>query len=155
MIKKMAVAKIIMPDTHDTDGYPIKGGLMDPRMGVIDPGLRCRTCKSKMGDCPGHFGYIELARPVVHIGYAKMIYNIIRSICGECCRIMLIPEKINKYNDKLENAISQEEFENIIKEIFVESRKPKRCPYCGTDKPKIKLEKPTTIMEGTTKNYAN
>ncbi|MFO7872716.1 MAG: hypothetical protein R6U26_03720, partial [Candidatus Undinarchaeales archaeon] len=64
MIKKLAVVKIITPDTHDTDGYPIKGGLMDPRMGVIDPGLRCRTCKSKMGDCPGHFGYIKLARPV-------------------------------------------------------------------------------------------
>ena len=85
--KKMAVAKIITPDTHDTDGYPIKGGLMDPRMGVIDPGLRCRTCKGKMGDCPGHFGYIELARPVVHVGYSKMIYNILRSICGKCSRV--------------------------------------------------------------------
>ena len=42
-IREMSVAKIETPDTYDEDGYPIENGLMDPRLGVIDPSLRCRT----------------------------------------------------------------------------------------------------------------
>ena len=150
LIKKMAVAKIITPDTHDTDGYPIKGGLMDPRMGVIDPGLRCRTCKSKMGDCPGHFGYIELARPVIHVGYAKMVYNILRSICPECGRALLNDEKIAEKKEIYKNLLGgEEELEELIKNALVESRKVKKCPHCeAVINEKVKLEKPTTYMEG-------
>jgi DNA-directed RNA polymerase subunit A' len=36
---------------------------MDLNLGVIDPGLRCKTCDQKAADCPGHFGHIELAKP--------------------------------------------------------------------------------------------
>jgi DNA-directed RNA polymerase subunit A' len=150
MVKKMSIAKIITPDTHDTDGYPIKGGLMDPRMGVIDPGLRCRTCKSKMGDCPGHFGYIELARPVIHVGYIKMIYNILQSTCRECSRILLDEERISAYRKKFSEVYGGEkEFEGIIKEVLVEAKKAKKCPHCTAEQKKVKLEKPTSFYEDT------
>ncbi len=147
MMKKMAVVKIITPDTHDTDGYPIKSGLMDPRMGVIDPGLRCRTCKSKMGDCPGHFGYIELARPVIHSGYSKMVNNILRSTCKECSRVLLPQKKIDEYLEKIQNAISAEEFEEIVAEAIKDAKKKKKCPHCGETKHKVKFDKPTTFIE--------
>src|SRR3989344_5759574 len=39
MIKKMASAKIVTPELYDKEGYPVDGGLMDVRLGVIDPGL--------------------------------------------------------------------------------------------------------------------
>ena len=42
MARKMSAAKIIVPDTYDDDGYPIDGGLVDTRLGVVDPGLRCK-----------------------------------------------------------------------------------------------------------------
>jgi DNA-directed RNA polymerase subunit A' len=147
MIKKMAVVKIITPDTHDTDGYPIKSGLMDPRMGVIDPGLRCRTCKSKMGDCPGHFGYIELARPVIHSGYAKMVYNILRATCKDCGRILLPQKKIDEYNDRLKDTLRSGEFEEIVADAMKEAKKRKKCPHCEAIKHKVKLDKPTTFLE--------
>jgi len=67
-IRKMSVTKVITADTYDDDGYPIDMGLMDPRLGVIDPGLRCKTCGGRPGECPGHFGHIELASPVIHVG---------------------------------------------------------------------------------------
>ena len=67
-IRKMSAAEIITPDTYDEDGFPIEFGLMSQRLGVIDPGLRCKTCGGRMGECPGHFGHIELAAPVIHIG---------------------------------------------------------------------------------------
>ena len=40
MIKKMASAKIVTPELYDKEGYPVDGGLMDVKLGVIDPGLR-------------------------------------------------------------------------------------------------------------------
>lgn len=149
MIKKMAVVKIITPDTHDTDGYPIKAGLMDPRMGVIDPGLRCRTCKSKMGDCPGHPGFIDLARPVLHVGYTKMVYNILRATCKACSRPLIQQAKIDEYKNKIKNNLGGlEELETILSEVLKECRKAKKCPHCEEPQEKIKLDKPTTLMEG-------
>ncbi|MBQ6344617.1 MAG: hypothetical protein IJI96_00695, partial [Methanobrevibacter sp.] len=65
-IRKMSVVRVETPDTYDSDGYPIENGLMDPRLGVLDPSLRCHTCGVRGGDCQGHFGSIELARPVLH-----------------------------------------------------------------------------------------
>jgi len=66
-IKKHAVAKVVTPELYDKEGYPVDGGLMDIRLGVIDPGLRCKTCNGKLKECVGHFGYIELARPIIHV----------------------------------------------------------------------------------------
>src|SRR3989338_5487763 len=73
MIKKMASAKIVTPELYDKEGYPVDGGLMDIRLGVIDPGLRCKTCGSKLKECIGHFGYIELARPIIHVKFVNIV----------------------------------------------------------------------------------
>src|SRR3990167_8156780 len=75
MIKKMASAKIVTPELYDREGYPVDGGLMDIRLGVIDPGLKCKTCGSKLKECIGHFGYIELARPIIHINFVNIIMD--------------------------------------------------------------------------------
>ena len=44
------------------------GGLADPRLGTNDRAMKCATCAGSMSECPGHFGHIELARPVFHVG---------------------------------------------------------------------------------------
>ena len=80
MIKKMSAVKVITPELYDKEGYSVDGGLMDTHMGVIDPGLRCRPCAGKLKECSGHFGYIEFARPVVHIKYVKPILDVLRSL---------------------------------------------------------------------------
>ena len=54
-IRKMASAKIVTPELYDKEGYPVDGGLLDVRLGVIDPGLRCKTCGSRLKECIGHF----------------------------------------------------------------------------------------------------
>jgi len=96
-IRKMSVAQIVTPDTYNEDGYPIENGLMDPRLGVIDPSLRCRTCGAKGGECPGHFGSINLARPVIHVGFADTIHKILRSTCRKCGRVLLTGTEIEEY----------------------------------------------------------
>lgn len=35
-------------------------------MGTTDREYKCRTCGEDMTDCPGHFGHLELAKPVRH-----------------------------------------------------------------------------------------
>ncbi len=65
-IKRLSVIKLTVPDTYNEDGYPIDGGLLDQKLGVIDPGLICKTCGARAKTCPGHFGHLDLVRPVVH-----------------------------------------------------------------------------------------
>ena len=90
-IRKMSATKVITADTYDDDGFPIPMGLMDPRLGVIEPGLRCKTCGLRVGKdkCPGHFGHIDLAMPVIHVGLVKTIRNCLRSTCRDCGRILI------------------------------------------------------------------
>ena len=47
-IKKLSCAKIVTPELYDIDGYPVDGGLMDLRLGAVDPGVRCRTCGGRI-----------------------------------------------------------------------------------------------------------
>ena len=49
VIKEMSAVKIEQPELYDTDGFPITSGLADLRLGVVDPGLRCKTCGGTVG----------------------------------------------------------------------------------------------------------
>lgn len=150
-IRKMSVTKIVTPDTYDEDGYPIEAGLMDPRLGVIDPGLRCRSCGSKGGECQGHFGHIDIARPVIHVGFADTIHKILRSTCKECARILLTETEIVDYKERIETMLKNEEsLTNIIKEIYTVARRDK-CPHCEEEQEDIKIDKPVSIVEGNYK----
>src|SRR3712207_8092445 len=66
-VRKFSVAEITAPETYDEDGMPVQGGLMDNRLGTLEPGQKCATCGNTSAKCPGHFGHIELAEPVLHI----------------------------------------------------------------------------------------
>jgi len=87
-IRKMSSTKIIVPDTYDDDGYPIDGGLVDTKLGVVDPGLRCKTCGGRVKECPGHFGHIDMVRPVIHVEFAKHIYYVLKATCPSCFRVL-------------------------------------------------------------------
>lgn len=120
MIKKMSCAEINRAELYDNDGFPLEGGVMDPKLGVIDPGLKCRTCGKNMGSDFGHFGYTELTKPVIHVLYSKLIYKLLKMICRKCGR-----------------AISSSPTTTI-----------KKCPHCGEEQKQIKFEKPYSFLEG-------
>src|SRR3972149_6495997 len=67
VIRKYSGAEITAPETYDEDGMSVQGGLMDGRLGTLEPGQKCLTCGNTAARCPGHFGHIELAEPVLHI----------------------------------------------------------------------------------------
>ena len=150
-IRRMSVTKIVTPDTYDEDGYPIEAGLMDPRLGVIDPGLRCRSCGSKGGDCQGHFGHINLARPVVHVGFADTIHKILRSTCSECGRALLTETERIDYQDRIGSRLQNEEsITSLVKDVYTTARRDK-CPHCDTEQEDVKIDKPVSIVEGNYK----
>jgi len=150
LIKKMASAKIVTPELYDKEGYPVDGGLMDTRLGVIDPGLKCKTCGSKLKECIGHFGYIELARPIIHLKFVNVILNLLRCTCRECGRVLIPKNKIGHYITKLnkiEKDIGIERRRAKIKEIITSLKTTNKCPHCKARQGKIKVEKPTTFLE--------
>lgn len=73
-IKAMSVVHIIYPETMDEQKQlPRAQGLNDPKLGTIDRMFTCATCKEDIQVCPGHFGHIELAVPVFHVGKCCML----------------------------------------------------------------------------------
>ncbi len=123
MIRKMSAAKIIVPDTYDDDGYPIDGGLVDTRLGVVDPGLRCKTCGGTVKECPGHFGHIDLVRPIVHVEFAKHLYYVLKSTCPSCHK-MLSKKPVSREFSALEKAVETTEEEKPAKQAVPASEVP-------------------------------
>ncbi|MFH2106399.1 MAG: DNA-directed RNA polymerase subunit A' [Candidatus Micrarchaeota archaeon] len=140
MIRKMSASKILVPDTYDDDGYPIDGGLVDTKLGVVDPGLRCKTCGGRVRECPGHFGHIDMVRPVIHVEFAKHILYTLKSSCLSCHKLVLKP--------KLESVVSDETADDGT--VSKKKSKIKKCANCGFELPEFKLLKPTTIYKDKT-----
>lgn len=135
MIRKMSVARITKTELYDQEGYPIEGGLMDPRLGVVDPGVRCRTCGGSVGECQGHFGHLELTKPIIHVHYTKFLFSLLKIFCRKCSRILIPPKEI----ENLKTArLSIKDLIKIVK---------KKCPYCNAEQKKLKLIKPYTFVE--------
>jgi DNA-directed RNA polymerase subunit A' len=149
-IKEITTAKVVTPELYDKEGYPVDGGLMDIRMGVIDPGLKCKTCGGRLKECLGHFGYIELARPVIHISFITIVYNLLRCTCSSCGHILISKSDVRKIKEDLDRIELKQGLVarmTLIKKIILDLKTISKCPHCETKQKKIKLEKPTTFLE--------
>jgi DNA-directed RNA polymerase subunit A' len=149
MIRKLSVLRIETSELYDEEGFPIPGGLMDRRMGSIEPGAVCQTCGNKFTNCPGHFGYIELARPVIHPEFAPYIALLLKATCSKCGRIKLPEEKIRKAKRRME--VYSLKWPNLkikyANTLLKEAAKLSECPHCHSPQYKIKLDKPYTFYE--------
>jgi len=97
-IRKASVANIVSRDTY-VNNKPVIGGLFDPRMGVLDPGLICPTDGLNYMQTPGYFGHIEMARPIFYIQYLNTILKILRCVCIKCSKILLSKVKYKHFLD--------------------------------------------------------
>jgi len=91
-IRKGSVAEITSRDTY-INNKPVIGGLFDPRMGVLEPGLICPTDGLDYMQTPGYAGHIELARPVFYIQYLSTIQKCLRCVCFKCSKLKISKEK--------------------------------------------------------------
>ena len=100
-IKEMAVCEIKVRETT-IGSQPVEGGLCDARMGA-DREWKCGTCAGNMTECPGHFGYIQLAKPVYHYGFIKKVMQVLRCICFSCSKL-LVPANSKEVHDIIERT---------------------------------------------------
>src|SRR4030066_397732 len=149
-VRKLSVVEIQTPDTYDEDGAPITAGLMDGRLGTLEPRQRFKTCGNTAIRCPGHFGHIELAVPIVHIEFTKIIFDLLKSTCRNCGRVLMSEDSAKKVQTRIERynallgVVPDEAYKTIIQEI-----KLIRCPHCNAGQFKITFEKPTKFIEQT------
>ena len=101
-IRKQSSVEITKHDTYDKD-IPVVKGLFDLRMGTTDMGKLCNTCGLKNTDCPGHFGHLELARPVYYYHFIDITIKILKCICFRCSKLL-----INMVNPIIDNILRKD-----------------------------------------------
>lgn len=95
------------------------GSINDPRMGAMsDP------------EHPGYFGHIELVRPVYHIGFLKIIIDILRSVSYYTSKVLIDKETFGSKKGK----------KNMLKEISRIAKTLKKCPVTGKKLPNYTKE---------------
>eukprot|EP00592_Proboscia_alata_P008987 CAMPEP_0194354350 /NCGR_PEP_ID=MMETSP0174-20130528/2525_1 /TAXON_ID=216777 /ORGANISM="Proboscia alata, Strain PI-D3" /LENGTH=1496 /DNA_ID=CAMNT_0039123271 /DNA_START=499 /DNA_END=4985 /DNA_ORIENTATION=- len=102
------------------NGQPVYGGANDPRMGDLHD-------KSD----PGHFGHVELARPVYHQGFFTVMLKTLRCVCFSCGRLVMNEEEYKFKNAKtiIKRKTRLDTFHNLL-------RNQKKCFVCGNLQPK-------------------
>ncbi|MDA9072258.1 DNA-directed RNA polymerase subunit A' [bacterium] len=142
-IRKSSVVEITSRDTY-INNKPVIGGLFDPRMGVLEPGLICPTDGLDYMKTPGYSGHIELARPVYYMQYLVTIQKCMKCVCWKCSKLLISKDKYKQALKMDANARS--------KYVFNLCSKVKRCGEdnedgCGTMQPtKIRKEGLATIF---------
>ncbi|MDI1496282.1 MAG: DNA-directed RNA polymerase subunit A' [Cenarchaeum symbiont of Oopsacas minuta] len=150
-VRKYSVAEITVPETYDEDGIPVQGGLMDGRLGTLEPGQKCLTCGNMAARCPGHFGHLELAEPILHIAFIDNIHKLLLISCRSCSRLKVPQTALEDFIQiqKREAAYTVISQKHIPEKILEVARKAKECPHCGKVQYELIFTKPTIFIEKT------
>ena len=119
-IRKNSVVEITKHETYEKD-IPVIKGLFDSRMGTTDMGKICHTCGLDNMGCPGHFGHIELAKPVYNYHFMDIIIKILKCICFRCGKL-----RVNKDSAKIMD-IKNKSNKDRWAELYELSSKISRC----------------------------
>jgi DNA-directed RNA polymerase II subunit RPB1 len=121
-IRKRSVVEVTTDKTYQS-GQPVPNGVFDSRFGVIENGKVCPTCKQTNQSCPGHFGHIELARPVYLYQFFDTAEKLCNVICLNCSKPLMSPDLLD--------AMSSTGMARF-KEIRDSMKRPTECPSCNT-----------------------
>jgi len=119
-IRRRSAVEITKYETYDKE-VPVVKGLFDTRMGSTEMGKICGTCHQKNIDCPGHFGHLNLARPVYHYHFINQIPKILKCVCFNCSKLL-----IDESNNSIKNILSKPP-KARFNLIYEQCQKIKRC----------------------------
>lgn len=148
---------ISRPETY-LNGQPAIGGIGDPRMGTCDFRSRCKTCDctysgsgGKVNDCPGHFGHIDLARPMFHVGFMNECLKILRSVCFHCSKVLS-----DTRDHRFRAALRQKNGKKRLKMMYELCRNKSLCEYGEeADMEKMRQELNIGLQGGLEDNLNN
>ena len=121
-IRKISSVEIINGTPYDSNGVPLEGGIMDPRLGVISPNEKCKTCGGNFKTCYGHTGHIDLNYPCINMPFIEYIKKNLNCYCDKCGKFISLNGK--KSLDPLGN-----------------------CPHCGQARTRYKFERPSIFYK--------
>lgn len=148
-IIKQSVVKVITPEIYDKYGFPVEGGLMDLKMGVIEPGLICKTDGRNYKDSEGHFGHLELARPILNVNFIDEIAYILKATCQECFRVLVPEDQIEEKKKELldvRKVLGAYKYIKYYSKFVSAITKVKTCPHCEAKQEEIKLDKSSVFV---------
>ncbi|KDR83341.1 hypothetical protein GALMADRAFT_235418 [Galerina marginata CBS 339.88] len=122
-----------------TDRLPVKGGVLDRRLGTTDKNAFCETCGQSSVNCVGHYAYIKLVVPVFHIGYFKHTIAILQAICKTCARVLLDEPDRRTYLKRFRRPVLENiQRQALSKAVNGMARKVVYCPYCSATNGAVK-----------------
>ena len=131
-IRRRSVVEVLLHEIY-VGNEPVKGGVLDSRMGVIDNNKRCPTCGQKNTFCPGHFGHIELAKPVFYIQFLDIIKKMLRCVCFRCSSVVVPNENFETMKKNILKLPRAKRFDYIYKMCMKTSKRD--CGVCGMRQP--------------------
>ena len=122
-IRMRSVVEVTTDKTYQSN-QPIPNGVFDDRFGVIENGKVCPTCKQTNQFCPGHFGHIELARPVYLYQFFDTIEKLCNLICLNCSKPLMAEAELDSFK-----TTGMTRFKEVRDNM---SKRPSACPHCTT-----------------------
>nr|ACN85301.1 putative RNA polymerase A(I) large subunit [Oryza coarctata] len=101
-IRRISVKQITKADRLDAKNCPVPGGLLDPAMGPTNDTDTCKSCGQHSVRCPGHFGHIELAKPLFNPLLFMSLKNLLHVTCFHCHKFRLNRGQVDRYTNELE-----------------------------------------------------
>lgn len=131
-IKRGSVVHVIHPETVE-NGIPKENGLIDLRMGTTERSFLCQTCNGSSFECVGHYGHIELSKPMFHIGYLSKIKKTLECVCFYCSKIKIAKKNLPEGLEKCWNVLK-------AKSVCEGEDKAGERIGCGNKQPAIKRD---------------
>ena len=127
------------PDLYN-NSEPKINGLLDPRLGIVGIDNQCATCGLTTTFCDGHFGHIDLAEYLFHIGYLSYVHKILSCICLRCSKLL-----VHKNEDEIKDATKTKSGKERMAYVRSLTKNVTHCQKpdygCGTQIPKIKIDR--------------
>lgn len=125
--------------------------------GPANKGCKCATCHANFGDCPGHYGYVNLALPVFNVGYFTTILEILKCICKVLKRqvicfpwisLILFEHYFSSVEVSLQSCSRILLEEKLFKDFLRKMRNPKLEALRKVDLVKKIIKKCSTLTTG-------
>jgi len=120
-VDRLSAVTITSTDINN-HGVVEQDGVNSAKTGPSSRQVICSTCGCTLTDCPGHFGKIELADPVINVEYLKMVDNVLNCVCWCCSRLL-----ISRDHPKYESIMNITNLHDRLDAIVYMCKKNRRC----------------------------
>ena len=65
------------------------GSVYDENLGTMENDKICIQCGEDNKKCPGHFGHIEIARPIYYWHFIDLVIKVLKCVCFRCSKLLI------------------------------------------------------------------